>query len=332
MRSVDYIEVSEARSALFRKMRAYFAGKGYLELDTPCLSDNLIPEPTIYDFETECISEFYGRKKLWLVPSPEVFMKRVIAETGRSVYQFSHCFRNSEQISSTHNPEFTMLEYYTVGADEQDSVSITEELFNVSLPESAPSFLRPPFNRVSMAEMVYRLCSFDLEKAQSLSAIKAECVRLGLTPSEDDTWESAFDRIFLNFVEPNLPQEKPLVLDAYPSQIECLAANDSAKPYKRRWEMYAGGVEVANCYKELTDKARIRKVFEEESAVLRAERSISGMPVPDTDMSFAEMDMPECSGVAMGMDRLLMLSLNKSSLEGVILFPISDMILDKKQR
>ncbi|HCS35269.1 MAG TPA: elongation factor P--(R)-beta-lysine ligase, partial [Sphaerochaeta sp.] len=103
------IQAIEERSELLCRMRSWFADNDYLEVSTPILSTHLIPEPTIANFATQYISEFHGSRELYLVPSPEVHMKRIIAETKRSIYQFSHCFRNREQIGSHHNPEFTML-------------------------------------------------------------------------------------------------------------------------------------------------------------------------------------------------------------------------------
>ncbi len=324
------IQAIQGRSDLLYQMRAWFRSNGYLEVSTPVLSTDLIPEPTIANFATQYVSEFLGSRELYLVPSPEIHMKKVIAALGRSIYQFSPCFRNSEQVSSYHNPEFTMLEYYTVEADEQQSIAITEELFARTALPGCPQHILPPFRRMTVAEACKTYAGFDLDCTQSTAKLRKEALRLGLTlPDEPESWESTFNRIFLNFVEPTLPQDRPLVLDEYPQQIVCLAKKTPGRPYRQRWELYAGGIELANCYNEELDPTIIRTYYHQQQAILASERGQSQAVIPDADPSFADIfgpAYPRCSGVALGFDRLLMLQLGRSALGGVILFPLSDML------
>ena len=315
------------RSRLYKSMRSFFDERSYTEVDTPSLSPDLIPEPTIENFGTRFDNEFIGSLDMYLIPSPEVFMKKLIAAGFGSIYQFSHCFRNCEQIGKIHNPEFSMLEYYTVGADEQDSIEITAELFAKTALPNCPEHLLPPFNHLTVEEAMWRYAQVDLEKNQNQRNLANEARRLGLhLGTEPESWEDTFNRIFLTFVEPNLPQDRPLVLDRYPAQIECLAKREGN--YRRRWEMYAGGIEIANCYDEEQEVAVLEAYYRQEYAKLIQQRSIKQTVIPDADPSFASLfaSFPQCSGVALGMDRLLMLQLGKTSLEGVILFPISGML------
>ncbi|AEC02542.1 Lysine--tRNA ligase [Parasphaerochaeta coccoides DSM 17374] len=325
-------QAAKQRSRLLKAMRSWFDSHGYLEVDTPLLSPDLIPEPTIHTFATTFSHEFLGSREFYLVPSPEVFMKKLLAAGSGSIYQFSHCFRNNEQIGSHHNPEFTMLEYYTLDADEQDSMALTEELLAATAPKNCPDHLLPPFRKMSMAAACHAYAGIDLEKNQDVRDLRRAALRLGLSlPEEPESWEDTFNRIFLTFVEPSLPQDKPLVLDKYPIQIECLAAEDETGPWRKRWEMYAGGVELANCYDEMRDAQKIRAYYRKEYAKLSTERSQNGAVIPDADLSFADIftkDFPRCSGVAMGMDRLLMLQTGITSLKGVILFPFPAMLGD----
>lgn len=326
------IQAIEGRCDLLHNMRSWFRTKGYLEVSTPILATNLIPEPTIANFATRYISEFHGMRELYLIPSPEVYMKRVIAETKRNIYQFSPCFRNSEQIGSYHSPEFTMLEYYTVGADDTDSIGITEELIAATALPGCPDYLLPPFRRMTVSEACATYAAFDLDAVQSIGGLRGQASRLGLpVPDESESWEETFNRIFLNFVEPNLPQDKPLVLREYPKQIVCLAKQTPGSPCRRRWELYAGGIELANCYDEEQDPNVIRACFREQYSILASRRAVTGEVVPDIDQTFADLfdgRFPQCSGVAMGMDRLLMLQLHRKTVGGVILFPLSAMIAD----
>lgn len=316
------------RSRLNQSVRSFFNQKGYLEVDTPLLSPDLIPEPTIENFATHFENEFVGSKELYLIPSPEVYMKKLIAEGFGSIYQIGHCFRNSEQIGRHHNPEFSMLEYYSVGMDEQDSIALTEELF---AHLDGPEHLKPPFAHLTVSEAMWRYAKVDLDKNQNQRTLAEEGRRLGLSvPDKPESWEDTFNRIFLTLVEPNLPQERPLILDRYPAQIDCLAKQEGA--YRRRWEMYAGGVEIANCYDEETDQEKVSAYYRKQYAILSQERAQSERVIPDADPDFANIftNFPQCSGVALGMDRLQMLLMGKTSLEGVILFPFSATINSRK--
>ncbi len=312
---------------MYRTIRTFFDGRDYTEVDTPILSTSLIPESTIENFATRFQNPFLPSTELYLVPSPEIFMKQLIAQGWGSIYQISHCFRNSEQLGHIHNPEFSMLEYYTVGADEQDSIKITEELFSSLLTKDSPDYLRPPFARLSVAEAMKTYADVDLDKHQKQSSLASEARRLGLTvPDEPESWEETFNRIFLTFVEPNLPQDQPLVLQRYPKQIECLAKQEGA--YRRRWELYVKGVEVANCYDEDRNLQTIQTYYRDEYARLVQKREESGSVIPDIDPQLAAVfsAMPACSGVALGLDRLQMLLMGKTDLQGVILFPLSGML------
>ncbi|NCC65549.1 MAG: elongation factor P--(R)-beta-lysine ligase, partial [Spirochaetia bacterium] len=108
---------AQYRSHMNRIIRSFFDERGYTEVDTPLLSPTLIPESTIENFATRFENPFLPSSELYLVPSPEIYMKQLIAQGFGSIYQISHCFRNSEQLGHIHNPEFTMLEYYTMQAD-----------------------------------------------------------------------------------------------------------------------------------------------------------------------------------------------------------------------
>ncbi|MDD2231342.1 MAG: elongation factor P--(R)-beta-lysine ligase [Sphaerochaetaceae bacterium] len=321
-------DLVKARSLLYRNVRNFFDEKGYLEVETPILSPTLIPEPTIEDFATEFTNEFRASRQLYMVPSPEIFMKRILAEGSPSIYQISKCFRNAEQIGHLHNPEFTMLEYYTVGYDEKDSIALTEEMFCKTAIPGCPDGLKGGFEVVSMADALKKATGLDLEAIQDYATLRKQAVNLGLAidPSVREGWDDTFNRIFVAFVEPALTGSRPVCLTGYPAQIECLAENDGMT--KKRWELYWDGVEIANCYAEETDPLKVRDCFRKEYAALSAARSVSGSVIPDVDDKYWEIfrTFPKCSGVAIGMDRLLMTECKKKSIGDLILFPVSDIL------
>jgi len=321
--------IAKKRSELYKNIRNFFDEKGYLEVDTPSLSDNLIPENSIENFSSMFSNEFLLSKEFYLIPSPEVFMKKLfVQEDCPSIYQISKCFRNSEQLGKIHNPEFSMLEYYTKGFDEKASITLTEQLFKAINLEGCSPSLEKKFERITMCEAFSRFANLDLEKLQDYRELRKVAEKLSLIDEKTkESWQDTFNRIFLTLIETSLPKDHPVVLMDYPRQIECLAKDEGF--YKRRWELYVEGVEIANCYWEETNPDKIKNYYEKERAIIYNQRASSNRVIPDFDDGFYlnfDGNYPESSGVAIGLDRLLMLECRKQSLEGVILFPFSDMI------
>ncbi len=314
-----------ARSLLYRNIRSYFDERGYLEVFTPTLSPSLIPEPTIKAFGTEFINEFTGNLSLYMIPSPEIFMKELLAAGSPSIYQISSCFRNSEQLGDVHNPEFTMLEYYTLGADDGDSIRITIDMIRKSAVRECSWMKEEPLI-ITVEEAMEEYAGVDLIRAQDIAYLRAEAERLGLLLPDHESWEDTFNRIFLTYVEPALPKDREVYLRDYPKQIECLAKEYADRPYRMRWEMYINGIEVANCYTEETDCSRIQSYYEREQKRLEEERAGSGDVISKADFSFASLPMPEMSGVAIGLDRLLLAEYGGDEIEPLLLFPMKNML------
>ncbi|MDR3248871.1 MAG: LysR family transcriptional regulator, partial [Treponema sp.] len=230
------IELLRFRASTIQKVRSFFDGHGYLEVDTPLLSPDLIPESCLEVFETSRLFPAGSRgeaRPYWLIPSPEIWMKKLIARHGQSIYQICRCFRNGESSGRYHSPEFTMLEYYTMDANYRDSIAITEELFSRLGDEEA---LRPPFQQISMEEAFARWAGFDLYKAASQAGgMEEEARRLGLNPPPAMDTGALYDLIFIDKVEPALPRERPVVLIDYPAFVPCLAKKNGKTV--ERWEL-----------------------------------------------------------------------------------------------
>lgn len=326
MRDMFNFEYQKARSLMYKAIREFFDNRGYLEVFTPTLSPSLIPEPSIQNFSSRFENEFVCSKDMYLIPSPEIFMKELLANGSGSIYQISSCFRNSEQLGDIHNPEFTMLEYYTVDADEIDSIKLTEELLDAVAFETTDQAARPPFIQLSVNEAMIKYANTNLDEVQDVEKLKARAEELGLYVPDNEPWDDTFNRIFINFVEPNLPTDKPVLLYDYPMQIDCLAQKQEGKPYRKRWEAYINGIEVANCYAEETDKAKTKAYYEKEGARLREERANTSMPIPAASTSFPELSIPRSSGVAIGLDRLLAAQLKLKEIEPLLLFPFTSLL------
>lgn len=347
------LELLKFRAEIMQKLRSFFIGKKYLELDTPAMSSTLIPETCLEVFKTQYIEPWTGEKKdMYLVPSPEVYIKRIIAQHKISVFQLSKCYRNVESAGRIHSPEFTMLEYYTMDASYKDSMEITEDLFQALLPplpedegKDAWSHLRPPFTRLTMDDAFYKYAGFRLSEAQTPARLAEEARRLGIaelpgSPFSDWPWDDLYELILVQCVEPALAEEeKPVFLMDYPAKASCLAKDaqnsgerqDQASAagqrgkknteplWKERWELYAAGTELANCYTEEDNPDKVREYFKEEGR-LKKESSIVGHAIDDDYWQIFK-DFPHCSGVALGVDRLIMLLAGRKSIESVLPFP-----------
>jgi lysyl-tRNA synthetase class 2 len=346
------IELLWERARIIRQVRNFFDRRHYLEADTPLLSPDLIPETCLEVFETAYLAPKGSRRRkqpYWLIPSPEIHMKKLIAEHRTSLYQIGKCFRNGESTGRLHSPEFTMLEYYTMDADYRDSLAITEELFALLLkapappsaaPQAPPPEPPPPyaahrpslFDRITMAEAFSRWAGFGLYESaeQGPRVLAAEARRLGLNPPPGLDSAALYDLIFIHAVEPKLPRDRPIAIMDYPAFVPCLAKQSPGGKTMERWELYWKGVELANCYSEETDPEAVRRYFAREGEIKKRERlvphAIDGdywkLFLPRTDNTGAARSFPACSGVALGLDRLIMVLTGRSAIDSVLPFPM----------
>jgi lysyl-tRNA synthetase class 2 len=322
-----------ARAEIIRNIRAFFDRRGYLEADTPVLSPTLIPETCLEVFATERVwppgsrlaneiaSGRRERDMLYLVPSPEIYLKRLIAKHRVDVYEICHSFRNSEQQGRWHSNEFTMLEYYTMNADYLDSLRVTEELFQDLTQDPQ---LRPPFLRMTMDEVFKEYAGFSLgeilatDHADSTDgnlSLRSEAVRLGLDLPSEISDAAIYDLIFIHAVEPNLPKDRVVALLDYPAIVPCLAQLNPDGITRQRWELYANGIELANCYSEETDPDAVRAYFENEGR--EKDKTALAPHRIDNDYWQTFKNFPRCSGVAMGVDRLVMALTGQSTIDAV---------------
>jgi len=329
------LEMLQTRAALIRKVRSFFDERNYLELDTPLLSQNLIPESCLDVFRTQRLFPRGSRKEsypLWLIPSPEIWMKKIIARHRVNVFQICKCFRNGESEGRQHNCEFTMLEYYTMDSDFMDSLTLTEELFGLIGEEFTRRhrgtentermeknlFFSRPFERITVAQAFERWAGFDLfTAAEKKGAMEEQAHRLGLDPLPGMTTAQLYDLIFIHAVEPHLKSKKPVALLDYPAFVPCLAKKTRNGKTVERWELYYDGIELANCFSEETDPQKVKDFFLNEEAA--RERACLEKHNVDHDYWKIFENFPRCSGVAMGLDRLIMALCGISDIDAVLL-------------
>ena len=328
---------SDLRRKLVRHARfehsiqSFFEESGYVAVSTPILAPFLIPEPAIEVFRTDYVPGRGPTRPFWLVPSPELWMKRLLAQGAGNIYQVSRSFRNGDFGGPYHNPEFRLLEWYSMDADYLDSITTTEALFHHLLAHASDEDhvdalrrIAPPFERLTMEEAFRRYARIELSRCSDREAMIDAGRAQGLSMTDDSTWEEAFHIAFLTLVEPSLPRQRPLVLMNYPSLVPTTARSLAETPWSQRWELFIDGVEIANCYTEETDPDALGALISSES-----ERKKGGRIQHEPDTGLARVfprGFSRCSGTALGVDRLEMVFSGEKSLEGVILFPFSAII------
>lgn len=298
-----------ARAELYRQMRAFFAARNYLEVDPPLLGRGGTTDPAIESFRTRYSSEEY-----YLQTSPEFFMKRMLAAGSGPIYGICKVFRQGEE-GRHHNPEFTMLEWYRPGFNDHDLMAEVGELLGGIL---GASIEKKSYRRVFQEEL-----NLDphLATLDQLKACAGEHLSVGWDDDNPDVW---LDLLFSHLIQPTLNEAITFVYD-YPASQAALAkiAQDAlGQNVARRFEVFYGGVELANGYWELTDAAEQARRFAADNHYRRAAR----LPVVQADTKLVDAlqsGMPDCAGVALGVDRLLMLITAADRLDQVIAFPWS---------
>lgn len=334
---MDRKDAARARARMQGAVRAFLTARGFEEVETPCLVPAPGMEPHIDAFRAPFLPEGGGAERpLWLHSSPEYAMKRLLAEGFPRIFQLARVFRNGE-VSASHNPEFTLLELYRAHTDYRGIMEDLEEAVaacaravaggtRVAAGGRALDFA-PPFERVTVQEAFARWAGVDLAAcdgdARRLgAALRGAGLDLG---RPGDTYDDLFFRAFLERIEPRLGLGRPTYVVDWPAPMAALSRLKADDPrFAERFELYAGGLELANGFSELTDAAEQRRRLVEEQQL----RARLGRPVYPLDERFlaALPRMPEAGGVALGLDRLLMLLVGARAIEEVLLFPAREFL------
>jgi lysyl-tRNA synthetase class 2 len=322
---------ARARMTMYSALRRFFDGQGYLEVETPTLVPTPGMEPHLDPFETTFLpqTDVGTRRPLWLHTSPEYAMKRLLADPGcPPLFQVCKTYRNGE-VSRTHNPEFTMLEFYRPRADYHAIMDDLEGALVAMEAAVAPArglFGGQRFERLTVRDAVLRHTGIDVNVCSTGASLAAAARALGVHVGESSTsFDDVFFHLFLERVEPKLGFGRPCFLIEYPGSMAALARlkPDDAR-VAERVELYADGVELANGFSELVDAKEQRARLVEEQSLRRS----LGRPVFELDERFLEAvgRMPESAGIAVGLDRVLMLLVGAKELRDVLLFPAHEFV------
>lgn len=320
------------RGRILNAIRAWFAEEGFIEVDCGALQVSPGNETHLHAFEATVINPDGTREPRYLHTSPEFACKKLLAAGETRIFSMVHCFRNRER-TPLHAPEFTMLEWYRANEPYERIIADTVELLRIAERATGQSLTwrgkscdsLGQAEYLSVAEAFARHAGIDLlatlaPRSADREALAQQARQQGIAFAADDSWSDIFSRILVERVEPHLGQRRPTVLFEYPA-VEAALARVSPKDPRiaERFELYAAGVELANGFGELTDPEEQRRRFEADMALkqkLYGER----YPIDETFLD-ALTHMPEASGVALGLDRLVMLATGARHINQVIWTP-----------
>jgi lysyl-tRNA synthetase class 2 len=288
----------ERRALIFKHIRDFFNEQGFLEIETPIRAPAIAPEQFIVPFQSE---------NWFLAASPELHMKRLLAAGYDKVFQFSHCFRKGER-GRWHNPEFIMLEWYRKDADYLKIIEDTEKLIitvarklghkDTIKYQGQEIDISLPWLKITVRDAYIKYANWD-------------------PIAENDP--ERFDLDFIEKVLPGLSEEQPTVLIDYPAAQASLARLKTGNPQvAERAEVFIGGLELANAYSELVDAKEQVKRFREAVEQIKKERG-QVMPLPEKFLE-SMRSLPECGGIALGIDRLVMLFCDADKIDDVTAF------------
>jgi lysyl-tRNA synthetase class 2 len=316
-------------------MRAWFAGQDFVEVETGALQMSPGNETHLHAFGTTLVAPHGGRLPLYLRTSPEFACKKLLAAGEQRIVEFAKVFRNRER-GALHHPEFTLVEWYRAGKSYRtlmaDCVAIMQAAAQaagsrqlVFRGRSADAFVAP--ERLTVAEAFARFAGIDLlatlpdgkpDRDSFARAARAADIRIG----GDDAWGDIFSRVLVERIENNLGIGRATILDEYPAALSALARPAHDPRVAERFELYVCGVELANGFGELVDAAEQRLRLEGEMA---EKERIYGERYPiDEDFIAAIAQMPQACGIALGLDRLVMLATGASRIDQVLWTPIEE--------
>jgi Truncated, possibly inactive, lysyl-tRNA synthetase (class II) len=308
-------QVLQLRAALYARLRAYFAERGVLEVETPILSAAGNSEPNIDSFRTEFSGHVdAGPRRRWLRTSPEYPLKRLLAAGIGDCYELGRVFRNGEA-GGRHNPEFTMLEWYRVGWDHLRLIEETVEIVRLAL--ALVGRQAGTVEIVTYRALFRRAVGVD-PFADDEAALRAPLAGIGIdgTRLSRDDW---LDLLFTHRIQPGFPDDRITVVIDWPASQAALARiRPGDPPVAERFELYLGHHEIANGYHELNEAAEQRRRFEHDLQVRR--RRGAELPALDQRLLAALPGLPDCAGVAVGVDRLLMNLIGSERIADVLAF------------
>lgn len=328
-------EILSARYEILRGIREFFWFEYFLEIESPIIVAHPGQEPNIDIVPVTLRDDRQQVFSGYLHTSPEYTMKKMLAGGFEKIFYLGKVFRNQESMQDLHHPEFTMAEWYRVGASLDDLMDDVEKLSKAvalrlltlypQFEHTARRFTTEKWKRITMRDLWLETLSIDLDTITTREKFVSVARDRGYEVKDTEQYEEIFYRIFLQEIEPKLADMGLVMIYHYPAFMASLSRLTSDGKYARRVEAYIDGIELANGFEELTDADEQRKRFVAE----QEERKQYGKPVYGIDEEFIEAlrHMPETSGIALGIDRLVMALTGCKNIESVLVLPMRSMFL-----
>ncbi|MDD5144697.1 MAG: EF-P lysine aminoacylase EpmA [Candidatus Pacebacteria bacterium] len=324
-------EIQVKRSKICELIRDFFKNDGFLEMQTPAIVKCAGQEPYLTPLEV-CFKDNRGKEfKGFLVTSPEYSLKKILSAGFKKVFELAKVFRSDEKFGGLHNPEFTMLEWYRAHSDYRQIMKDVENLvlfLNKKINHSKylnfqgqKINLTPPWPKISVKEAFLKYAKINLDKAHTIKSFSKQITKKEYLSSD---WNNIFYSVFLNEIEPNLPKDRPQIIYDYPLPQASLSKRKGKSFYAERFEVYIGGMELANAFSELNDPGKQMLRFVEEQK-LRKKMGKNFVPIDEKFIYALRLGMPPSGGIALGLERLQMLLLNLKDVDDLLIFPSSQL-------
>lgn len=333
-------EFLKERARVVKGIRDFFWDKGFLEVETPSMVRLPGMEPYLDVFQTTFTGlplqgEPAQSERMYLITSPEYAMKKLLVAGHEKIFQITKSFRNKEHESTLHNPEFTILEWYRAFASYEDIMKDTEALVSslagTLFDDHWVNFashrvdVSTPWEKVKVKDLFKKYAHIGYEDFEDEGQFRKALKDQGYKVTAKTSYEDLFFMVFLNVIEPNLGVQKPTIVYEYPVRMAALSKKCEHDPrYAERFEVYIAGMELCNAFTELNDPAEQRSRLEAE----RKERQKLGKEDYPVDQSFIralEFGMPPSGGIALGVDRLVMLLTGVTDIRDLLYFPHRDL-------
>jgi elongation factor P--(R)-beta-lysine ligase len=325
-------EIYNKRLKIMRAAREFFWSQGFLEADTPVAICPPSQEPYLNPMPVVFHNPDGAGYKFHLRTSPEFALKKLLAAGYEKIFEIAKVFRDFEEFGKTHNPEFTMIEWYRAPGTLVEIMEDTEALFKFIGKELNTKSVQwkdveisidEAWDRKSMKQIWQEFLNVDLDEYLTVETMKKLCEQSGY--ETEGAYEDLFYKIFLNKIEPFLGIKKPIFIYDYPAQMCSLSRLAKDPRYAERFELYIGGLELANAFGELTDAEKQKNNLDFD----REKRKELGREVYPVDAEFIaalKSGIPQAGGIALGIDRLVMLFTGAKDINEVIFQSVADLV------
>jgi lysyl-tRNA synthetase class 2 len=328
------------REQVLDGIRTHFKSLGFHEVETPILVKTPGAEPYLDVFETKLRLSNKQEERAFLVTSPEYAMKKLLVAGLGNIFQITKAFRNGEDVSSLHNPEFTILEWYRIQANYLNVMEDFEQLFiflcrsirgkDVDLTnfsyQNQQFDLTLPWPRFRLRDLFLKYTGIYVDTLLNKQKLLKAGKNKGYQITDQTTWEQIYYQIFFNEIEPRLNQlHQPYFVYEYPLPQAALARKSHEDPrFAERFEVFLAGIELGNCFSELTDpKEQSLRLLKDLNERQKLNKTLYSMDYDFIDA--LKVGLPEASGIAVGVDRLIMLLADVPAISDTLFFPLAEL-------